>query len=179
MVLRHRPSILPILSAWKYGKKEAEKKSVESLPRKGHNKSLISSFFRFSYYYIDYLIGQFYVQFKYVLKGDIVLYDRFYYDFIHDGVRSNIRLPKWIMRFGSVLILKPSYNFFLYAEPEVILRRKKELKYDEIVSLNGNYLNYFSKQNANKNNQFLAIKNKDLFKTLNIIFSNVQLKLIP
>ena len=53
--LRHRPSILPILSAIKYGKKKASEKTLEVPPRSGKNKSYISSLLRFSYYLIDYL----------------------------------------------------------------------------------------------------------------------------
>ena len=68
-VLRHRPSILPILSAYRYGKERAEQKSIASLPRTGNNTSQFSSLVRFSYYYIDYLLGQWYVHLRYVLRG--------------------------------------------------------------------------------------------------------------
>ena len=57
IVLRHRPSIFPILSAYTKGKETAEKEAAESLPRQGKNKSKISSFIRFSYYYLDYILG--------------------------------------------------------------------------------------------------------------------------
>jgi hypothetical protein len=106
VVIRHRPSLLPILSAWSKGKTAAEKEAAETLPRQGQNKSFFSSVFRFSYYYTDYLFGQFYVYFKHVLRGDVVLYDRYYFDFINDSLRSNITLPKWILKSGYTFLLK-------------------------------------------------------------------------
>ena len=67
VVLRHRPSVLPILSAWKLGKEQAEKASVAKLPRTGTNQSKMGSLIRFFYYYSDYLFGQYYVFWKYTL----------------------------------------------------------------------------------------------------------------
>jgi len=124
-VLRHRPSLLPILSAWTKGKIKAEQDAAGRLPRKGTNKSFISSFLRFSYYYTDYLFGQFYVYFRYTCRGYVVLYDRYYFDFINDGKRSNIQLSKKIIKAGYNFLLKPDLNFFLYADSETILKRKR------------------------------------------------------
>ena len=97
VVLRHRPSLLPILSAYTKGKKAAEQQAASTLPRMGSNSSVLSSLVRFLYYYFDYVIGQFYVYVKYVLRGYVVIYDRYYYDFINDAKRSNIVLPKFIL----------------------------------------------------------------------------------
>ncbi|MEM6805517.1 MAG: hypothetical protein AAF696_29240, partial [Bacteroidota bacterium] len=55
ILLRQRPSILPILSAYRYGKKAAEQRAANTLPRQGNNKSKISSLIRFIYYYTDYV----------------------------------------------------------------------------------------------------------------------------
>ena len=62
--LRHRPSVLPILSAIKYGKEKASNKTMEVLPRSGTNKSTISSLLRFFYYLLDYIFGQWIIYFK-------------------------------------------------------------------------------------------------------------------
>ncbi|NNC96091.1 MAG: hypothetical protein HKN92_11055, partial [Chitinophagales bacterium] len=162
VVLRHRPSILPILSAYKYGKKEAEKRSAETAPRKGNNKSLLQSLFRFSYYYIDYLFGQIIIFFKHILRGNIVLYDRYYFDFINDSRRSNIDLPKSLVKMLYTFVHKPRLNIFLYASPEVILGRKEELDSSTIVSLTSDYkklFNSFSKKYSNS--EFLQIENID------------------
>jgi len=169
VVLRHRPSVLPILSAWTKGKVKAEQDSVNSLPRQGTNKSMLSSFLRFAYYYTDYLFGQFYVYFRYTLRGHIVLYDRYYFDFINDSKRSNIQLPKHIIKAGYNFLLKPDLNFFLYADSDTILKRKKELDSKTITGLNEEYLELFGDLSNSKNGHYIAIKNIELVDTVNLI----------
>lgn len=166
-VLRHRPSILPILSVYTKGKEKAKEDVVNALPRQGENNSFTSSVFRYIYYYIDYFLGQFVVYFKYVLRGHVVIYDRYYFDFIADSRRSNIKLPKFLTQFGYYFLLKPKYNFFLYADPEDILNRKKELSYGTIRKLTGRYQKLFQSLGKNsKGNVYQLIKNEDLVKTL-------------
>lgn len=175
VVLRHRPSVLPILSAIKYGKAGAEAKSVQSLPRTGNNKNLVSSLVRFAYYYLDYFLGQFYVKMKYINRGYVVIYDRYYFDFINDARRSNIMLPqkfvKWLYRF----LYKPNINFFLFASPEVILDRKKELDAGVITQLTNEYTRLFKSLSSEyKNSMYLSIENTDLKSTLSTVFHHLK-----
>ena len=159
IVLRHRPSLLPILSAWKYGKKEAEQKSMESLPRQGNNNNKITSFFRFSYYFLDYFFGQFYIWAKYLLRGYTVLYDRYYFDFIIDGKRSNINLPAVIPQKLYPFIAKPQLNFFLYADVSTILQRKRELNPKDITSLTNQYQTLFQELGKKHEGAYIPIEN--------------------
>jgi len=168
-ILRHRPSVLPILSAWTKGKIKAEQDSINSLPRQGTNKSFFSSLLRFSYYFSDYVLGQFYVYFKYTLRGHIVLYDRYYFDFINDSKRSNIQLPKQIIKAGYTFLLKPDLNFFLYADSDTILKRKKELDSKTITVLNEEYLELFGTLKDSKRGHYTAINNIELVDTLTLI----------
>jgi thymidylate kinase len=175
VVLRHRPSLLPILSAWTKGKAVAEKEAASKLPRQGENKSKISSLLRFGYYYSDYLIGQWYIMFKYVLRGYVVLYDRYYFDFINDSRRSNIELPSFITQFGYMLVKEPDLNFFLYAKPELILSRKKELDKNTIEELTTKYLELFSKLNKKRIVQkYIPIENIELDITLRTIMGKMS-----
>lgn len=167
VVMRHRPNIFPMLNAFKIGKEAAEKKASVDLPRQGKNKSFISSIFRFSYYYLDYLLGQLYVYFKYVLKGKIVLYDRYYFDFINDSRRSNIQLNKWIVKQLYFFIWKPRLNYLLYADPDLILRRKQELQKEDINALTISYKKLFHQYDKKySNSHYCLIENRDLEKTL-------------
>ncbi len=168
VVLRHRPSILPILSAWTKGKAKAEQDSANSLPRQGTNNSILSSLLRFSYYYTDYLLGQFAVYTRYVLRGDIVLYDRYYFDFINDSVRSNIRLPERLLCAGYNFLIKPDFNFFLYADADTILARKQELDKDTIKRLTQKYLDLFKTLAHSKkaSHRYVAIENRELEDTV-------------
>ena len=175
VVIRHRPSILPILSALTKGKATAEKEAASNLPRQGKNKSILSSLLRFSYYYTDYLFGQFVVYFKYVLRGYVVLYDRYYFDFINDSKRSNIQLPPYFTRMGYNFLLKPELNFFLYADPELIRSRKKELDTKTIEQLTKKYQILFEQLNERDSNKsYVSIENTDLKVTLDAIIDRVN-----
>jgi thymidylate kinase len=174
IVLRHRPSILPILSVWTKGKKKAQQDVLASLPRQGKNKNMLSSLLRFAYYYTDYFVGQFYVYARYILCGYVVLYDRYYFDFINDSERSNIHLPTFITKFGYRFLIKPDANFFLYAKPEVILERKKELDSPTIEKLNDKYLTLFkAMQNKKIEKRYFAIENVALEDTLEKITQKI------
>ena len=170
VVLRHRPSLLPILSSIRYGKQNAERKTTEVLPRQGKNNSKISSLFRFAYYYLDYLLGQFYIYFRYTFRGYTVLYDRYYFDFIIDSKRSNIVLPKSFLKLFYYFLFKPNVNVFLYAAPEIILSRKRELSSEDIQSLTAEYRELFDElSKGGKTKKYMVINNTDLNLTLDIV----------
>ncbi len=177
VVLRHRPSLLPILSAWTKGKVAAEQEAASHLPRLGTNKNMISSLLRFGYYYADYLMGQFYVHVKYVWRGYVVIYDRYYFDFMNDSKRSNIVLPKFIFDLGFKFLLKPKFNFFLYADSSTILNRKKELNEEVINQLTDSYLKQFKALNQkDSNSNYVSINNIHLHETLHTVFDKIVLK---
>jgi thymidylate kinase len=169
IVIRHRPSLFPILSSFIHGKKLAENRAASRLPRQGKNTSQFNSLLRFSYYYTDYLFGRGYILFKYQLRNYIVLYDRYYFDFIIDGKRTNLELnqnlSKWLYRF----VQKPRLNFFLYAPAEIILQRKQELLPEAIESLTQGYKSIFSEFGEEYNQAYHSIENIKMEKTLNFI----------
>ncbi|MFK8039671.1 MAG: hypothetical protein AB8B74_15370 [Crocinitomicaceae bacterium] len=171
VLLRHRPAILPILSAVKHGgSKKAEKKASERLPRTGTNNSKLSSSLRFAYYYTDYLIGQLYVFFKYIIRGKIVLYDRYYFDFIADCERSNIRLNKKVIRTLYAFVAKPKLNILLWADAKVIYKRKQELEPETITRLTQDYKKLFKRFDRRyKKDTYKVVKNVDLDFTVDTI----------
>ncbi|MFN8334337.1 MAG: phosphotransferase [Cyclobacteriaceae bacterium] len=173
VVLRHRPSLFPILSAYTKGKVAAERAAAESLPRQGKNTSLLSSLVRFGYYYLDYLIGQWYVWFRYSVRGHVVLYDRYYFDFIHDSRRSNIDLPSGMIRWLYALIRKPDINFFLFASPEIIRARKQELDVPTIQQLTEQYRTFFQQLGKHDADKYVTVENTDLAMTMKIIMGRV------
>ena len=178
VVIRHRPSVLPILSAWKYGKAEAEARSVQTLPRQGENHGLGSSLVRFGYYYLDYVLGQVVIWARHTRRGHVVLYDRYYFDFINDGRRSNINLPTSFTQALYAFVNKPRLNFFLYADPQEILRRKQELSAGTITQLTHQYQALFGKLSARyHHSRYLPIENHDLTTTLALIGRYIQSEL--
>ncbi|MBL4704830.1 MAG: hypothetical protein JKY54_09930 [Flavobacteriales bacterium] len=174
VLLRHRPGILPILSSFKYGQKEAEKMASVNIPRQGTNHNVISSLIRFGYYYLDYLIGQFYVNFKYTWRGKIVLYDRYYFDFINDAERSNIRLSHSFRKSLYAFLFKPRINFFLHASPEVIRSRKKELSTLDISTLNKRYFALFKEYAQKYNGKYILIENINKEQTIQRIIKELS-----
>lgn len=173
VVLRHRPSVLPIISVIFKGKKASE--SFENtLPHSGTNTSVLSSIIRFAYYYADYFFGQFIIFIKYTIRGHVVIYDRYYFDFIEDSKRSNIILPKIISFIGYKLLLKPKFNFFLFADSKTILNRKKELNEKVINELTINYCSLFNKlEKTSSTAVYKTIENKEIDLTLSIVLQTL------
>jgi thymidylate kinase len=168
--LRQRPSILPILSSFKYGKQQAEARAASTLPRQGTNQSRLSSLLRFVWYYLDYLLGQWVIQFTVNRRGRILLYDRYYFDYIADSKRANIVLSSQLIRRLYRWVFKPELNIVLVADPDVILARKQELSREEIESLTTAYTELFeSLEKKGRKGRYLIIHNHDLQETLDRI----------
>lgn len=173
VVLRHRPSVLPTITVLFKGKK-AGQSFENTLPHTGTNNSKISSFFRFIYYFTDYFFGQFVVFIKYTIRGYVVIYDRYYFDFIEDSKRSNLILSKRISFLGYKFLLKPKFNFFLFADSETILNRKKELDEKIINELTTNYRSLFNKlEKTNSTVVYKTIENKEIELTLSIVLQTL------
>jgi thymidylate kinase len=168
--VRHRPSLIPILSAFVLGKKKAEQKAANTLPRQGKNNSVLSSSFRFFYYYVDYLLGGLYLYLRHTLQGHVILYDRYYFDFILDAKRSNINLPSKLIKALYSPIKKHDINLFLYAKPEVILSRKQELSAEVILKLTTDYKALFADlQKKHPQQAYTPIENIELDESLLLI----------
>lgn len=175
VLLRHRPGVLPILSAIKHGSKaKAEQHASVTLPRQGKNKSKLSSMMRFCYYFLDYQIGQVYVYFKYVLRGKVVVYDRYYFDFINDAKRSNINLNRNFIKSLYRFIYKPDMNFYLFNDAETILARKAELSAQDINQMNAKYQDLFSEYQQRMKSNYIKVKNDDLNQTISLIMGELR-----
>ncbi|MGV3637097.1 MAG: hypothetical protein ACO1NQ_05565 [Flavobacteriales bacterium] len=168
VLMRHRPGSLPMLNAWRVGRDKAEHIASTARPRQGRNTSVFGSSLRFAYYYIDYLIGQWYVHFRHVMRGRIVLYDRYYFDFMADPRRSNLELDPRPLRLLYRFIHKPRLNFFLYADSATILQRKRELEREEVELLTDRYLRLFRQLGSSGvRGRYITLRNDDLEDTLN------------
>ncbi|MDG1333253.1 MAG: hypothetical protein P8P74_13040 [Crocinitomicaceae bacterium] len=176
VLMRHRPKVLPILSTFKYGSVEkAESRSTHQDPSKVSKKSTLASYLRFSYYYFDYVFGQFYVHLRYVWGGKIVLYDRYYFDLINHPQRTNLvvnrKFAKWL--YGP--ILKPSMNIFLNASPDEIVKRKQELTTRQISKLSDKYLSLFRDLSRDySSSRYVVHRNDNLTNTVTNILRDIQ-----
>lgn len=176
VLMRHRPKVLPILSTFKYGSaKRAESHATHLNPNEVSKKSVLGSYARFFYYYVDYVIGQFYIHVRYVWGGKIVLYDRYYFDLINHPQRTNLSVnrnfAKWLYR----PIIEPEMNIFLNASPQEITKRKQELTQHQIKQLSGKYLSLFREfSRRNSSSRYVVHRNDNLYTTVSDILLDIQ-----
>jgi thymidylate kinase len=104
------------------------------------------------------------------------LYDRYYFDFIIDSKRSNIKLPKGFLKFGYYFVIKPEVNIFLYASPDIILSRKQEMNEQDIKLLTSEYKDLFDEfSKSYKKQKYLSINNTDIEQTLDHVIKQCVL----
>ncbi|MFV0470388.1 MAG: hypothetical protein ACK5MK_15875 [Dysgonomonas sp.] len=151
-VYHFRPTILPNLGAVgeKAGMMEQDKDFTN--PHRSPSANVVSSFIRMVYYWLDYLVGVPLKLRKDVQFDKFTIYDRYIYDFLIDPKRSRIKLPFWMRKLFSKMVLQPSLVFVLETEAEIIFKRKQELSINEI----NRQLGEFQKLSAT-NERFVTI----------------------
>lgn len=100
----------------------------------------LKSLIRFVYYNMDFLIGTYLKILPRKIKKNLIIFDRYYYDYFADMKRYQYNLPKFLPRIFYWMIPKPDLVFILYAEPEILYARKQELSLEEIRRQSKEYL---------------------------------------
>lgn len=131
-VKHFRPNLLPNLKQLFAGKKYDITTEEFNRPHRAVPASRLGSFMRLFYYWLDYVIGYFFVVRRQCINGKIIIFDRYFYDFIVDPRRSRINLPDWIRKLFLNLTPQPDFVFFLYCDAETVYARKQELSIAEI-----------------------------------------------
>ena len=141
VVYQHfRPAALPRIADVAKAAHAIKKVDADySKPHRAKPSGILGSLIRLGYYYCDYLFGYFRSIRPVLLKRQVVLFDRYYYDMICDPGRSRISLPGWILWLVGRLMPLPKYAFFIHVDAEEIYRRKQELTLNRIKELNGKY----------------------------------------
>lgn len=67
-----------------------------------------------------------------IKKGDIILYERYYYDILFHPRRYRAREIKFVAKLLTKMIPRPDLIVYLHGEPSIIQSRKPELSLDEI-----------------------------------------------
>ena len=91
----------------------------------------IKSWIRFLIYFVDFTVGYYLKVVPLKWKRKLVVFDRYYYDYFVDMYRYHYSLPQWVPHFFSAIIPKPEITFILYADPEILYHRKRELTLEE------------------------------------------------
>lgn len=66
------------------------------------------------------------------IAKQLVIFDRYYYDYFADMKRYKYSLPNWFPLAFEWMIPKPDMVFVLDGSPEVLYERKKELPIEEL-----------------------------------------------
>lgn len=126
-----RPNKFPSIASL-MGKKD-EFNGPALNPHSKKTSGPFGSFFRWSYYLLDYTVGYGIKVFpKKAFTSCVWIFDRYYYDYRIDKRRTRVDLPDWVLKFGQWIIPEPDIIFCLGADPELIFARKPELTIDEV-----------------------------------------------
>lgn len=169
IILQQGPGVIPSLRQWKKRKSEEEILGYKPAKKLIKKQTGLRSFFRFLHYFADYLLGQAFVWLKYQSKGYVVIYDRYYFDFIADQDYCNIKLNKKIILYLFKLIHKPALNIFLYAPAEQLALRT-EMNNNDFEKITLNYIELFHTFSASyKKSRYFSVENQNLPLSLEII----------
>ena len=129
---RHmRPGLLPNI-----GQLVGREVSTQQIsnPHGSRPYGVCSSLIRFGYYLFDYSVGYWAAVYRPLRRsGGVVIFDRYYYDYLIDPRRSRLNLPQWVFRYiGLPAVPRPRLTFCLSADPEKIFQRKPELPLKDI-----------------------------------------------
>ena len=121
-----RPKYLKSLK----GDKNLNVNVSEPHSKKPYGKVL--SFLKFMYFNLDYIIGYWLSVKVHLGKNELVIFDRYYYDYLVDKYRYRLNLNDKIIKWTMRVIPKPHITFLLTGTPKVLYERKKEISLGEV-----------------------------------------------
>jgi thymidylate kinase len=136
-----RPSVLPRIA--RLAKRAGVLETIDedySSPHRGKPSGLVGSLARFSYYLCDYFWGYFTKIRPALVRRELVIYDRYYFDMVADPGRSRIALPNWLRKAALSIVPLPHTAIFVHVPAHVVQQRKSELPFEKIEHLNCAYL---------------------------------------
>jgi len=144
-----RPHLIPDIGVLMRKREKQCAGLPSSQPHSKKQSGFLGSFFRWSYYMIDYVFGYVFKIFPIIsTKAHLFILDRYYFDYYIDQNRSLTNLPIWILRFGEFFIPQPDLILCLGGNAEVLYKRKPETSLEE-VERQVNALKQFSEKRAN------------------------------
>ena len=133
LVSHFRPNVLPNIKKLLSGKNYDPSTEDFANPHRAKPAALGSSIIRMTYYWLDYVLGYCLVIHRKCAQGNVLIFDRYFYDFIVDPYRSRIKLPKRLRLLFLMMTPEPDVVFFLNCEAATIYKRKQELTKEEIA----------------------------------------------
>lgn len=93
---------------------------------------VLKSLFKLLFCVADYRLGYLLKVRKQVAEGNLVIFDRYYYDFYLDKIRYRMGIGDFWFRLLEWLIPRPDVTFVLTGEAEPIWKRKQEMPLEEV-----------------------------------------------
>jgi thymidylate kinase len=116
-----RPRFLPDISSISGAKSSASPNQTTTHTR---SPGAIGSLLRWSYYWIDYLVGYQLVFRPKMAKKSAIVIDRYYYDFEFDHGQKNVKLPGWLVRGMQKLLPTPDVVVHVDTDTQTVLKRR-------------------------------------------------------
>lgn len=136
-IYHHRFDLIPALGKL-FAKRNNKAKEIN--PDYGHINTIHTwsrTMIYLIYYSFDFILG-WTVVFNAKLKNEIIIFDRYYFDFFiqnsYSAVSNNTK------RFFYLFLPKPNATFFLYANPYTVVARKNELTIEQHLKQNNQCL---------------------------------------
>jgi len=101
-------------------------------PHSTNTRGCIKSLLVFLYIAIDFIAGYYFLVHPRLRNGDIVIYERYYYDIIIDQKRYGVMVPLAFRTFSTKFIPIPDTIILLDALGDIMRKRKGELALAEI-----------------------------------------------
>lgn len=135
IVYRHlRPSVLPDLGVLLGKKDPQEAGTVNTNPHGQKPSGICFSLIRWCYYLLDYTFGYMKSVWPQIhTKSKTFIFDRYYYDYYIDQLRTRTTLPQWVIRMGEWIVPKPDLILCLGGDPKKIYERKPEISLTEVT----------------------------------------------
>lgn len=129
--LYFRPHLLSNAGAYKpYHKTIEEKTNFD--PHGKEPNGLLKSIARFFFYNLDFILGTWFKVDIMKIQKNLVIFDRYYYDYYADMKRYQYSLSPNFARAFAWSIPKPDLIFVLDAPADILYARKQELTLEEI-----------------------------------------------
>jgi len=131
-IMYWRPNALPLMGRLKFWSPSDIK--TDNPDPHGHPKQgIMKSHIRFLYYLTDYILGYVLKVYWPKVRKQVIIFDRYYYDYLVDLRRYRFNVPSWLPRFFLPIVPPPDIIVYLDAEPVVLEARKQELPKRELI----------------------------------------------
>ncbi|HPF14308.1 MAG: hypothetical protein H6830_08530 [Planctomycetes bacterium] len=131
-VRKLRPGLLPQINRWFHPRKLRYSVEDCSRPHRAQPSGALGSAFRASYYALDCLLGWPLRILPLRRRNALLIFDRYYLEFLVDPRRARIAPKSPVPRWWSRVVPQPDTMLVCVADPKVIHKRKQELPYAEI-----------------------------------------------